>query len=153
MSPVIQSLSVSIQFSELNLLLKDIISEIETLSQSISLNPERLDFVNHRLALLHNLSRKHHDENLILRLKTIAGVESQFYLLSDIGEAALSLPLESAFYWASTNNGDDNQLFSDMVQRCGGDFMLAFDQLVKVAPYGAKAMTANANPTNQNEGS
>ena len=78
--------------------------------------------------------------NVIMRLRTVKGVESQFYMISDIGEAALVLPLEPAFYWVSTNNGDDNQLFSEILQKCGGDFALALAQAVAVAPNGASSL-------------
>ena len=78
--------------------------------------------------------------NVILRLKTVIGVESQFYFLSDIGEGALVLPLEPAFYWASTNNGDDNQLFAELMNKHQGDFLEAFSEAVFLAPQGAKAM-------------
>ena len=78
--------------------------------------------------------------NVILRLKTVIGVESQFYFLSDIGEGALVLPLEPAFYWASTNNGDDNQLFAELNDKHDGNFLEAFAEAVSVAPGGAKAM-------------
>jgi hypothetical protein len=76
--------------------------------------------------------------DVIMRLRTVKGVESQFYLLSDIGEGALVLPVEPAFYWVSTNNGDDNQLFQDVITRHGGDFSRALEEVVHVAPYGAK---------------
>ncbi|MGA1190960.1 MAG: hypothetical protein ACO3XO_01625, partial [Bdellovibrionota bacterium] len=78
--------------------------------------------------------------NVILRLRTIKGVESQFFLLSDIGEGALTLPLEPSFYWASTNNGDDNQLFAEVLAQCDGNFELALRHVVAIAPYGAKAL-------------
>ena len=68
------------------------------------------------------------------------GVESQFYILSDIGESALVLPLESSFYWASTNNGDDNQLFRDLVKKYDGNHVEAFLKAIEIAPYGARAM-------------
>ncbi len=77
--------------------------------------------------------------NVILRLRTVKGVESQFFLLSDIGEAALVLPLEPAFYWASTNNGDDNQLFADALEEAQGNFWAALERVVAVAPNGAAA--------------
>ncbi|MCB0354928.1 MAG: hypothetical protein KDD64_15450, partial [Bdellovibrionales bacterium] len=67
-------------------------------------------------------------------------VESQFFLLSDIGEGALCLPLEPAFYWASTNNGDDNQLFNEILAQTDGDFALALRHAVQIAPFGAKAL-------------
>jgi len=75
-----------------------------------------------------------------MRLRTIKGVESQFYLLSDIGEGALVLPVEPAFYWASTNNGDDNQLFTDALTRHADDFSKALEEVVAVAPYGAREL-------------
>lgn len=78
--------------------------------------------------------------DVILRLKTVKGVESQFYLMSDIGEGALVLPLEPAFYWVSTNNGDDNQLFNDLLNQVGGNFWLALERAVQIAPNGAGGM-------------
>ena len=78
--------------------------------------------------------------SVIMRLKTIMGVESQFYLVSDIGEGALSLPLEPAFYWASTNNGDDNQFFAELLRQTEGDFLRAFAEAIRVAPYGSRMM-------------
>jgi hypothetical protein len=92
----------------------------------------------HYTAQAFNLNEQ--QSNVILRLRTIKGVESQFFLLSDIGEGALVLPLEPSFYWASTNNGDDNQLFAEVLEQCGGDFALALRQIVAIAPYGAKAL-------------
>jgi len=74
---------------------------------------------------------------VILRLRTTKGVESQFYIQSDIGEGAFVLPLEPAYYWISTNNGDDNQLFQDMVARNNGDFFKALQQVIQIAPGGA----------------
>ena len=91
----------------------------------------------HFTAQAFNLTQQQSD--VILRLRTIKGIESQFYLMSDIGEGAFVLPLESAFYWASTNNGDDNQLFSDLLRETGGDFWAAFQKAVMIAPNGAKA--------------
>ena len=73
-----------------------------------------------------------------MRLHTVKGVESQFFLLSDIGEAALVLPAEPSFYWVSTNNGDDNQLFSALLEECDGDFVEALKRAVELAPRGAK---------------
>ncbi len=74
----------------------------------------------------------------IMRLQTVKGVESQFFLLSDIGEAALVLPSEPSFYWVSTNNGDDNQLFSALLEECDGDFVAALKRACEIAPAGAK---------------
>jgi hypothetical protein len=38
----------------------------------------------------------------------------------------------------STNNGDDNQLFSDSLVRHNNDFSKALEEVVLIAPYGAK---------------
>ncbi|MCB0321071.1 MAG: hypothetical protein KDD60_09105, partial [Bdellovibrionales bacterium] len=92
----------------------------------------------HYTAQAFNLNEQ--QSSVILRLRTVKGVESQFFLLSDIGEGALVLPLEPSFYWASTNNGDDNQLFAEVLEQCHGDFALALKQVVAIAPYGAKAL-------------
>ena len=96
----------------------------------------------HLTAQAFNLSEQQSD--VILRLKTVKGVESQFYLLSDIGEGALVLPLEPAFYWVSTNNGDDNQLFNDLVTQTGGNFWLALEHAVRAAPGGAGSLSRHA---------
>ncbi|MCB0335886.1 MAG: hypothetical protein KDD62_06255, partial [Bdellovibrionales bacterium] len=89
--------------------------------------------------------------NVILRLKTIMGMESQFYFMSDIGEGALVLPLEPAFYWASTNNGDDNQLFNELIHQSDGDFLQAFAEAVRIAPQGARAMRVFENASLNSE--
>lgn len=90
----------------------------------------------HLTAEAFNLTPQQSD--VIMRLRTVKGIESQFYLLSDIGEGALVLPVEPAFYWVSTNNGDDNQLFQDVLNRHAGEFSKALEEVVNVAPYGAK---------------
>ena len=92
----------------------------------------------HLTAQAFNLTPQQAD--VIMRLRTVKGVESQFYLASDIGEGALVLPVEPAFYWVSTNNGDDNQLFSDAMTRHNDDFSKALEEVVMVAPYGAKEL-------------
>lgn len=84
--------------------------------------------------------------DVILRLKTVKGVESQFFLLSDIGEGALVLPLEPAYYWASTNNGDDNQLFQELLEKNDGDFGLALQQAIAIAPSGAGGAVQSRTP-------
>lgn len=89
----------------------------------------------HFTAKAFNLNEQQAD--VIMRLRTVKGLESQFYLLSDIGEAALCLPIESAFYWVSTNNGDDNQLFYALLQESDNNFWAALEKAVKVAPLGA----------------
>ncbi|MCB9030746.1 MAG: TraC family protein [Deltaproteobacteria bacterium] len=91
----------------------------------------------HMTAKAFNLNEQQSD--VILRLRTIKGVESQFYLLSDIGEAALVLPLEPAYYWVSTNNGDDNQLFMSILQECNGNYPAAIERASIIAPSGASA--------------
>jgi TraC protein/TraG P-loop domain len=96
----------------------------------------------HYTAQAFNLSDQQSD--VILRLKTVKGFESQFYLLSDIGEAALCLPQEPSFYWASTNNGDDNQLFQDLMEHTQGDFWSAFEHAVSIAPNGASYLRHNS---------
>jgi hypothetical protein len=78
-------------------------------------------------------------------------------MISDLGEAALVLPLEPAFYWVSTNNGDDNQLFNDILTRAGGDFLKAFEYVVRAAPNGASGLrgyggAGASEPNQQNQG-
>jgi hypothetical protein len=92
----------------------------------------------HLTAQAFNLTPQQAD--VVMRLRTIKGVESQFYLLSDIGEGALVLPVEPAFYWVSTNNGDDNQLFTDCLTRNSDDFSKALEEVVMLAPYGAREL-------------
>ncbi len=92
----------------------------------------------HYTAQAFNLTEQ--QAEVILRLRTVKGLESQFYLISDIGEGALVLPLEPAFYWASTNNADDNQLFYEILSHCNNDFALALQNAVQIAPYGARAL-------------
>jgi hypothetical protein len=87
-----------------------------------------------------------------MRLKTVKGVESQFYLLSDIGEGALVLPAEPAFYWVSTNNGDDNQLFTDILTRHNNDFSRALEEVVNLAPYGSRDLQDRLMGGFRNEG-
>ena len=94
----------------------------------------------HFTAQAFNLDPQQSD--VILRLKTFKGVESQFFMTSDIGEGAFSLPVEPAFYWVSTNNGDDNQLFNDILQQSEGNFWLALERAVYLAPAGAAALRA-----------
>lgn len=48
------------------------------------------------------------------------------------------LPAEPSFYWVSTNNGDDNQLFSALLEECDGDFVAALKRACEIAPNGAK---------------
>lgn len=92
----------------------------------------------HYTARAFNLTEQQAD--VILRLRTVKGVESQFYIISDIGEGALVLPVEPSFYWASTNNGDDNQLFTEILKETEGNFMAALERAVQIAPSGARAL-------------
>lgn len=91
----------------------------------------------HLTAQAFNLTEQ--QASVILRLRTVKGIESQFFLISDIGEGALVLPLEPAFYWVSTNNGDDNQLYNDVMKETQDNFWQALERLVQIAPNGASA--------------
>lgn len=95
----------------------------------------------HYTAQAFNLSEQ--QAEVIMRLRTLKGIESQFFLLSDIGEGALVLPLEPSFYWVSTNNGDDNQFFSELLDKHQGDFALALQEAVYIAPRGARSLYQN----------
>lgn len=106
---------------------------VQNSSHKIFLKQDASKF--HMTAQSFNLTAQQADT--IMRLQTVKGIESQFFLLSDIGEAALSLPLEPAFYWVSTNNGDDNQLFAAVLDECEGDFAEALRRIVELAPHGA----------------
>lgn len=57
--------SISNRFGELNIELKEIGNELTHFAQNIFLDPQRLESINTRLALLHALSKKHRVENLI----------------------------------------------------------------------------------------
>lgn len=109
-----------IQNSSHKVFLKQDSSKFHITANAFNLNPQQVD--------------------VIMRLQTVKGVESQFYLSSDIGESAMILPLESSFYWVSTNNGDDNQLFNALLDEADGDFLEAMQRAVQVAPYGAEEM-------------
>lgn len=107
-----------VQNSSHKIFLRQDPSKFHLTAQAFHLNPQQVD--------------------IIMRLQTLKGVESQFYLYSDIGESALSLPLESSFYWVSTNNGDDNQLFANLLEEKEGDFFKALQDAVVMAPFGAE---------------
>lgn len=66
------------RFSEINYSFKDLAIEIDQLAQATNLDPERLDVINQRLSLLHNLAKKHRDEDLILKQKTLEQELSKF---------------------------------------------------------------------------
>ena len=69
---------ISTRFSEINYSFKDLAIEIDQLAQATNLDPERLDIINQRLSLLHNLAKKHRDEDLILKQKTLEQELSKF---------------------------------------------------------------------------
>ncbi len=114
--------------------------------QAIVQNSAHKIFLRQDPAKFHQTAQAFHltdqQAQVILRLRTVKGVESQFYMVSDIGEGALVLPLEPSFYWASTNNGDDNQLFHEVLEQNQGDFARALEKVVQLAPHGAKAFQA-----------
>jgi len=87
-------------------------------------------------AKLFGLSQQ--EVSVVLQLKTVKGIESQFFMTSDLGNCALCLPIESYLYWISTNNGDDNQLFFEVYQKVGGDIVQTINILAKIAPFGAR---------------
>ncbi|MCS6961633.1 MAG: TraC family protein [Deltaproteobacteria bacterium] len=89
----------------------------------------------HETAKLFNLSPQ--QVGVISQLRTIKGIESQFFLLSDIGQSAFCLPVEPTLYWLSTNNGDDNQLFYDVFEKSGRNFYATLKILTQIAPFGA----------------
>ena len=109
-----------VQNSSHKIFLRQDASKFHITAQAFNLNPQQAD--------------------TIMRLHTVKGVESQFFLLSDIGEAALVLPSEPSFYWVSTNNGDDNQLFSALLEESDGDFVASLKRAVELAPHGAKEL-------------
>ncbi len=110
---------------------------VQNSSHKIFLRQDPTKF--HMTAQLFNLTPQ--QAETIMRLQTLKGLESQFFLLSDIGEGALVLPSEPSFYWVSTNNGDDNQLFSALLEECDGDFVAALKAAVELAPHGAKELS------------
>ena len=120
-----------VQNSSHKIFLRQDPSKFHITAQAFNLNPQQVD--------------------VIMRLQTVKGVESQFYLFSDIGESALVLPLESSFYWVSTNNGDDNQLFNALLDESDGDFLEAMQRAVKVAPYGAKELAERRRELEQKQ--
>ncbi len=69
---------LSNRFSEINYLLKDLALEIDQLTQATNNDPERLETVNQRLSILHNLAKKHREEDLILKQKTLELELSKF---------------------------------------------------------------------------
>lgn len=109
---------------------------VQNSSHKIFLKQDPAKF--HMTAQAFNLSPQ--QAETIMRLNTVRGIESQFFFLSDIGEAALVLPVEPAYYWVSTNNGDDNQLMATLLEECNGDFIAALQRAVEIAPHGAEEL-------------
>lgn len=58
-------------FGEIQYSLKDLSNDLNQLSQHTNNDPERLETVNQRLLLLHNLAKKHRDEDLLSRQKNL----------------------------------------------------------------------------------
>ena len=71
--------------------LKDIGNEIESLYASVHSDPTRLEYVNQRLALLHNLSQKHKDMDLFLKKETL---ENELELYANLSDEILQLKQE-----------------------------------------------------------
>lgn len=70
--------NVSERFGELHYLLKDLGREINDLAQTTNTDPERLETLNQRINLLHNLSKKHRDVNLIQKRDQLKQELSKF---------------------------------------------------------------------------
>ncbi len=62
---------VSKRINELYFSLKDLVSEIDRLEMVIESNPERLEHINNRLSLLHQLATKHKTSALIEKKKAL----------------------------------------------------------------------------------
>ncbi len=87
----------------------------------------------HQTAKLYNLLPQ--QVEVINQLRTIKGVESQFFITSDLGSSAFAIPLEPTLYWISTNNGDDNQLFFEVFSQTK-DIRKTIQILSQIAPFG-----------------
>lgn len=66
------------RFGEIQYSLKDVTNELNQLAQHTNNDPERLETVNLRLLLLHNLAKKHRDEDLLLKQKNLEQELSKF---------------------------------------------------------------------------
>jgi DNA repair protein RecN (Recombination protein N) len=66
------------RFGEIQYSLKDLTNELNQLAQHTNNDPERLETVNLRLLLLHNLAKKHRDEDLLLKQKNLEQELSKF---------------------------------------------------------------------------
>lgn len=71
--------------------LKDIGNEIDSLYASVHSDPARLEYVNQRLALLHNLTQKHKDMDLFLKKETL---ENELELYANLSDEILQLKQE-----------------------------------------------------------
>lgn len=54
--------------------LKDISAEVDSLSEDVEFNPERLTYIEERLSTIYNLERKHHAENV----KQLLDIQGEF---------------------------------------------------------------------------
>ena len=63
--------------------LKDLGNELDTLFSTVHSDPGRLDTVNQRIALLHNLSQKHRETDLLLKQEILEKELLEFANLSD----------------------------------------------------------------------
>jgi DNA repair protein RecN (Recombination protein N) len=84
---------IATQFGNLSYELKEIDAELSKLALSTQINPERLEMVNQRMALLHQLNSKHKGENLLLVLKSL-DEELQSYSNLEDEIKALSMEIE-----------------------------------------------------------
>ncbi|NUM30822.1 MAG: DNA repair protein RecN [Bacteroidetes bacterium] len=73
--------------------LKDITSDIDRFSTQITIDPERLENINQRLVLLHNLSQKHRETDLI-KVKEKLTDELEKYNTIDNEKYELTLKIE-----------------------------------------------------------
>jgi len=72
---------ISEKFNESYFNLKDIGSEIKKLADETHADPERLEIVNQRFTFLHNLSKKHREEDLIAKRDSLSDELRKFATL------------------------------------------------------------------------
>lgn len=69
---------LGIRFGDIQYSLKDLANELKQLTEHTNNDPERLETVNQRLLLLHNLAKKHRDEDLIVKQRNLEQELSKF---------------------------------------------------------------------------